>query len=168
MFVFHAIDPADDMFCHNIQLSKGRIIAVSYARSTDRNLSGMVSPYEAFTAERDKEDVFESIRRAEFSACPSRLGSIFLFATKAAADRANERWWNNKRVILPASITLATRKGEFDGAHLNAVKAEWEPAARKYWSGAQSNDPWPEVLVEGVVQVQGWEAYGRLFGKPRA
>lgn len=166
--MFHAIDPADNMFCHNILLSKGRIVAVSYARRNDPNLAGMVTPYEAFTSEREKEEVFERIRSAEFSNCPPRLGSIFLFRTKEAADRANERWWDNKRVMLPATIMHASRTGEFDGAHLNAVKPEWESAAKRYWSGAQSNEPWPEVLVEGVVQVQGWEPYGRLFGKPRA
>ena len=165
--MFHAIDPADNLFCHNILIGRGRITAVSLARLLDPNLSGMLSPYEAFTSERRKEDAFERMRAAEFGDCPPRLGSIFLFPTLEAADRANQAWWGGKRVMLPATIIQVNRIGQFDGKQLDASEPDWESAARRYWSQANSADPWHEILVEGAVQLARWEPYGRLFGQPR-
>src|SRR5579871_4902721 len=127
--MFHSIDPRDNMFCHNIALSKGQLIAISFARQAHPEWTGIVSPYEAFHKEREKEAVFERVRESGFSKCPPRLGAIFLFPTEDAANRANRVWWNGERVVLQARITLAVRQGVFDAKLLKAKREDWESAA---------------------------------------
>lgn len=162
--LFHAIDPADNLFCHNIEINKGRLTAVSLARQVHPEWDAMRSPYEAFTMERDKEAAFERVRAAHYSNCPPRMGAIFLFPTHEAAERANRAWWGSRRVILPAHVIMAYRIGQFDSKQLNALPNDWEAAARRYWSGATTEDPWVEVLLDGIAQLEGWERYGRLWG----
>lgn len=162
--LFHAIDPNDGMFCHNIALSKGQLIAVSLARQAHPEWEGILSPYEAFTREREKETIFERVRASIYPNCPPRLGSIFLFPTREAADKANSDWWSNQRQILLAKIVQAPRVGTFDAKLLDATSDEWEKSAHRYWSGEMTYNPSPEVLIDGIVQLYGWESYGRIFG----
>ena len=164
MFVYHAIDPNDGLFCHNISINNGRITAVAFARFIRPEWDGMRSPYEVFTHEKEKEDIFEKIRKSEFENCPPRLGSIYTFPDNETAVCANKRWWNGRRVILEASVVHANRIGQFDSRYLDATRENWEASARAYWSGKFSEQPFLEVLIEGVIQLSGWEPYGRLFG----
>jgi hypothetical protein len=165
MFLYHVIDPNDGLFCHNIAINSGRIVAVSLARLAYSDWNGILSPYEAFTREREKEDAFEKIRVSEFDTCPPRLGSIYAFPSNETAARANKLWWGGRRVILEATVMQANRIGIFDARHLDASRENWEISARSYWSAKLSDDPFPEVLIEGVIQLSGWEPYGgRLFG----
>jgi hypothetical protein len=162
--VFHAIDPNDALFAHNIKINCGRITAVSAARQAHPEWEGILSPYEAFTRERAKEECFEKVRATSFPSRPPRLGSIFLFPTQAAADQANCAWWGNRRVILPASVVVALRIGTFDARLLDASADQWESAAARYWSGHHTDNPSPEILLDGVVLLKGWEPYGTFFG----
>jgi hypothetical protein len=163
MLIYHAIDPSDNLFRHNIAINKGRITAVSLARLVHPEWESILSPYEAFTCEREKEEAFEKIRASEYDNCPTRLGSIFAFPTKETANRSNSLWFNGKRVILEGTVTFASRIGTFDSQLLNARQEDWEVSARTYWSGKLSGDPFPEVLIDGVIQLSGWEPYGLLF-----
>lgn len=166
MLLYHAIDPNDGLFCHNIAINSGRIAAVLLGRLAHPEWSGILSPYEAFTHEREKEDVFEKIRASEFETCPPRLGSIYAFPSNETAARANELWWGGRRIILEATVMQANRIGTFDARHLDAPRENWEISARSYWSAKLSENPFPEVLmvIEGVIQLSGWEPYGKLFG----
>jgi hypothetical protein len=67
----------DNLFRHNIAINKGRITAVSLARPMHPEWESILSPYEAFTREREKEEVFEKIRASEYDICPTRLGSLY-------------------------------------------------------------------------------------------
>lgn len=160
---YHAIDPADELFCHNVKIANGRIIAVSFLKAGDPNLVGALSPYQAFTRERPKEKVFESIRLEEFQNCPSRLGSIFVFDDLDLANKANATWWHGKRIILPTNVIEARSISRYDSKHLDTSAHEWEDAARKYWSGILTAAPTPEILVDGIVQLYGWEPYACLL-----
>ncbi len=160
---YHALDPADELFCHNVKIANGRIIAVSFLKAGDPNLVGALSPYQAFTRERPKEEVFEHIRAKEFPNCPSRLGAIFLFDDLDLANKANATWWHGKRVILPANVIEARFIGRYDSKHLDTSAHECKDAARKYWSGILTVNPTPEVLVSGIVQLYGWEPYACLL-----
>lgn len=164
MPLYHAIDPNDGLFCHNIAINSGRIVAVSLARLAHPEWNGILSPYEAFTREREKEDAFEKIRASEFDTCPPRLGSIYLFPSNETAARANELWWGGRRVILEATVVQTNRIGTFDARYLDSSRDNWEISARSYWSAKLSESPSPEVLIEGVIQLSGWEPYGQLFG----
>lgn len=160
---FHAIDPRDEIFCHNVGLAEGLLTAVSLRREAMPELAGMRSPYEVYTLEAEKEAVFEAVRVKEFPHAPSRMGAIYLFASAEDAAAANEKWWQGARVVLAASIIGASRFGSFDAAHLDAPAEGWDAAARSYWRGHFTEQPQTEVIVEGVVQLYGWEPYARLL-----
>ena len=163
--MFHAIDPNDGMFCLKIKLSKWQLVAISLARQSHPEWQGIVSPYEAFHRDREKEAVFERIRAIDFPSCPPRLGAIFLFPTEDAANRANRDWWSGARIMLPATITFALRQGELDAKLLEVPREDWEAAATRYWSGDRVQEPAPEMLIDGIVQLEGWEPYAKLFGQ---
>lgn len=162
--LFHAIDPRDRLFSNNILLNAGRITSMLTIRSATPCGEGLLSPYEAFSIEREKEDVFETIRAREFQNAPPRKGALFLFSTPQDATAANAKWWHGQRVILPANILNASRVGAFDSTQLDAPRDQWESAARAYWSGAMTTHPQIEILLDGTVQLQGWEPYGKLLG----
>jgi hypothetical protein len=161
MSYHHAIDPTDEIVCNNLFYGKGRLNAASLLRAVNPLLAGVQSPYEVFTREGPKEEVFEAIRVKEFPMAPPRRGAIFLFNSKESAEASNQAWWQGKRKILQASIVFANRIGEFDSVFLNASKDKWEQAARDYWSQARSTSPQIEVLVDGTVQLLDWEPFGR-------
>lgn len=165
--LFHAIDPRDGMFCHNIKLSSGRLTAVSFVRSAVPEWNGMRSPYEAFTREIEKEEFFEAVRAKEFSSAPPRKGALFLFTSQEDAAWANTNWWQNQRAILPARLIHASRVGTFDAKQLDAPREHWLLAARSYWAGEHTAQPRIEVLVDGIIQLDGWEPFARLLGPPQ-
>lgn len=161
--LYHAIDPRDTIFCHNIKLSSGRLTSVSFLRSAEPNLIGMRSLYEASTRETEKEDFFEAVRVSDFPSAPPRKGAIFLFASAEDASAANTNWWQGKRIILSAKIIQATRLGAYDSRQLDASRDHWQAAARSYWAGETTEHPLIEVLVDGFIQLHGWEPYARLL-----
>jgi hypothetical protein len=156
--LFHAIDPDDVILCHNLNLSNGLLTSASLLRAASPSLHGLRSPYEALTGEAEKEQFFEQVRASSFSHLPSRLGALFLFASSLDAQSANERWWAGKRRIFSAKIVIAQRLGAFDSVHLDQPRSSWNEGALLYWSGAQSVAPRAEIVLEGSVQLQGWEA----------
>jgi hypothetical protein len=161
---FHAFDATNPIASNNLYIHKGKIPSISAMRQAQPELADALSPYQAFTQERLKEDVFERIRVQEFPDRPTRLGGLFLFATRESAEACNAEWWGGKRVILEARIVGASRAGIFDARQLNATQDQWEAAARRYWAREFTSDPRPEVLVDGVIELVGWEPYARLGG----
>ena len=75
----------------------------------------------------------------------------------------SKTWWDGKRVILSANVIEARSIGRYDSKHLDTSAHEWENTARKYWSGILTVNPTPEVLVNGIVQLYGWEPYACLL-----
>lgn len=164
--LYHAFDPNDWTFRHNVKVGHGRVVAASFARAIGELPLGAMSPYEAFMTERAKEEVFERIRAEDFPKCPTRLGSIFLFPDRETADVANEQWWANQRVLLPAHIITARRVGVFDSRKLDARQDAWIDAAREYWGEFYTQNPRLEIVVEGAIQLLGWEPYGHIGPPP--
>ena len=89
---------------------------------------------------------------------------MFLFRSTDEAATANAGWWQNQRIILPAYIIKAIQFGVFDASHLDAPRERWKTAARSYWTGETGGCPRKEVLVNGIVQLQGWEPFAKLLG----
>jgi hypothetical protein len=161
--LLHAIDPRDGVFCHNLLVGSGRLTSASFIRSAVPEWEGLLSPYEAFTREKDKEDLFERVRAERFPGAPPRKGALFLFATREDADWANATWWQNHRVILSAQVVQASRIGAFDAKLLDAPRASWDSAAHSYWTAERTASPRVEVLVDGIVQLEGWEPCARML-----
>jgi hypothetical protein len=159
---FHAFNPTDPMFRHNLYVGRGRLSSASAVRDADPALAGIMSPYQALTQHREKEECFEQVRLREFPELPTRLGCIFLFLTREGADRGNAEWWNGVNVILEARIVSAVSVGTFDARQLEALSDQWEAAARRYWAGEFTADPRPEVVLCGTIQLAGWEPHARL------
>lgn len=152
--------PDSQVFCHNLTLNNGSLTAESYRRLSSSGLinHGFQTLYEMFNVEKEKEESFDSVRRQLFPHRPSRLGSIFLFEDRETAEDCNRQWWQDARTIFEAEIIEGTF-GRFDGAYLDSERQHWEAAARMYWTGSRSDSPRVEVVVQGVVQLHGYERF---------
>ena len=162
---YHAVPtdrttPDSLVFCHNLTLNNGELIAESYKRipGSGHLNHGFQSLYEMFNVEKEKEECFESIRGRLCPHRPSRLGSIFLFDDRTKAEECNLQWWQGSRSILEAEIVEGTF-GRFDGKHLDSRRQNWQTAALMYWKGMRSDSPRIEVVVQGIVQLHGFEQF---------
>lgn len=167
MQLYHALNGTDWMLINNLKVGNGVIFSASFT-----GLSGATTKYQAFNNQRDKEYIFESIRRTEFLSCPSRMGALFCFTNEHDANQANEKWWDNSRKIVKAELRQNNAIGIFDSKQLDATAAEWESAARRYFSGAQTENPFLEVVINGMIYIHGWENIVKEFDsqttKPKA
>ena len=77
-----------------------------------------MSPYQAFTSEGPKEELFEQIRARDYPDRPTRLGSIFLFPTMERAEVANAEWWNSGRGLADAMAAETELPADEDIVHL--------------------------------------------------
>jgi len=160
---FHVTDPAKDwMFRNSLYVGRGNLTAAAATRLLNSNLDAVISLYEAFTSEREKEEVFECVRSNDFPDQPSRLGCLFLFKEPETAKRCNEKWWGGRGVIHEARIVSARNVGVFDAHHLDVPAAEYETAARRYWNGENTDEPVLEVLLVGTMYIAEWKEYARL------
>lgn len=160
---WHAFDAESQIAAHNLLVSGGSVRAVSYERASNPSAAGASAPYEVVMTERQKEEVFEAVRVERFSACPTRLGSLFLFSDREDAEGANLDCWGGRRVILPARVSECVAFGEFDSKHLDHQSSEqWVAAAESYWSGVRTDAPRIEAVLCGTIELDGWEPYGRL------
>lgn len=148
-----AADDSDVMFHHNLKFCKGILQSPSMMRELDPNLSGVVSRYEAVHTDREKEAVFEEVRKAHYPHIPSRMGALYLFPDLDTAIKANQRWWGGKCSLYGAIIQKGSSSFTADSKWLDCTAAEFEESAHSYFSGERTNDPCLEVIVMGTIEV---------------
>ena len=83
-------DPNDPLFSHNLKFCKGMLYSASFMRKMDTNLSGAISPYEYLHTDKEKEAIFENVRKEYYPNLPSRMGALFLFPNLETAKKANQ------------------------------------------------------------------------------
>jgi hypothetical protein len=82
----------------------------------------------------------------------------FLFDDKAMADRSLETWFpNEKRLLLDARVDTNARTQRADSRWLDCDATQWAENAERYWRGEMSEDPLPEIVVDGAVYFPGWK-----------
>jgi hypothetical protein len=155
MKYYNAIDNTDFILLNNLKVCKGFLASPSFMNAST-GVEGAVSMYQVLNQHQDKEAVFETIRKAEFPNCPSRLGAIYCFVDIKDATYANAAWWKNGRMIVEAEPSDVISMGVFDSKQLN-VSNGFEDAARKYFSGEHSAEPLLEAVITGRIYIPLWE-----------
>ncbi len=148
-----AADPDDLIFANNLKVCKGVFPSPSLVRELDENLKGMVSMYEVMHTDREKEAVFEKIRAEHYPSRPSRMGAIYLFKDYGTAERANKKWWDNKRNLYETKIRNGSIVMVADSQWLNCTATDYESNAHSYFQERTTDNPLIEVVVMGVVEV---------------
>jgi len=148
-----ASDPNDKIFEHNLKICKGVFSSPSYTSETDENLKNIVSPYQMFHQDKQKEVIFEKIRKAHYPARPSRMGAIYLFPNLEAAEISNTKWWGNQRIFHEAKIHNDSVVMVADAEWLNCTKENCETSAHNYFQEKQTQTPLLEVVVKGTIEV---------------
>jgi hypothetical protein len=114
---------------HNTRLHMGYLY-------TGALLSGIhpgmiISPYTAFTSERHKEDVWESVRSREFPSRPSRRDALFLFDNEDDLRKATSKWWSTQsRHALRVNIVQGSLMHRADSQLLDCDTDDYEENAR--------------------------------------
>lgn len=154
---FHLED--NGLLVHNAKIGKGWIFSASWMAAMP-GLENATTPYAVGNRHKDKEDLWERIRRSEFERCPTRIKALFLFPSREDADRAATLWFGNerqKRTLLEIRVPAASVLHIADARHLDAAKPDWEEAARMYWRGEMTDAPHPEAVLFGRAYVTNWK-----------
>jgi hypothetical protein len=123
-------------------------------------LSEAVSHYSFAKLGDPKEAVWEGVRRQSFAHLPSRLKSFYCFENIDLADRAAKEWFGNEsRTPLELRITTAAVMHRCDAKLLETTADDWPGSADRYWKGEMTNQPFPEIIVDGPVYFPGWEQF---------
>lgn len=105
------------------------------------------------------EVIFERARAANFSNLPSRLHTVHVFRTRAAADAFLAQYRNGAGAIYTCRVegqTFDTHmdwiNAGFDRGHMEEALSGVQQRATSYWT-AETPDPavYPETLVNGRV-----------------
>jgi len=151
--MYIAVKPDDIVFQQNTKACNGVLTSPSYTRASDPNLSGAVSYYEVLHKDKEKEEIFEKIRKSNYPNQPSRMGAIFLFPDLLTAKKANKLWWSNKREIHEVIIINGFRVLFADSKWLDCTPENYDQNANYYFQGVMSPDPIVEIVLMGSIQV---------------
>lgn len=122
-------------------------------------LEGVTTPYAALHQDREKEALWERIRSKEFPARPSRMNAMFLFISRADAETAMGTWFlGQDRDLLAIQVPRTSNLHIADSKHLNAAKSDWEAAARSYWAGHHTAEPFLEGVLYGKAFIHNWQS----------
>ncbi len=162
---YHLADPNSSLLW-NARLSEGLVPSVSLT-ATAEGLENVTTLYHVGSAQDPKELVWEEIRQVEFPCRPSRRKALFLFDELNAARLAQEVWFPNEtRYLLESRVVLPSLVHTADTRWLDTYEHQWESAARNYWSGVMTDNPFAEVVVHGMAYFPGWREppFGILGG----
>lgn len=161
---FRWFDFKDQILSHNLFLTKGLMGAPSLV---DHPGVGNTFYMTATGENKIREQIFEEIRAKEFSSLPSRRSAIWLFDNFSLAQKCGEKWNFVKqgRDLLEVEIVFCRQMIKVDSKWVTCVATEYINNARKYWSGEMSDDPEPEILFDGALQLLGdhWQSKCKLL-----
>lgn len=148
----------DSLLLHNVPLGNGIAPTISFMVNQG-GLKGAVTPYAAARGDSPKEELWEEVRKRVAPTSPTRIGAMFLIDSEASAAEINERWFRgeNRHLLRARVVGGISKVAKVDANWLDGLEPTWRERAAKYWSGAISETPRPEIIVEGVVYFPDWE-----------
>lgn len=164
---WHLAKP-DSLLLHNVFLGEGLDATISRIRRIENN-DGFVTPYALAYEKSPKEQTWEHVRKAINPALPSRMGALFMFDNEPAADAMNAAWFHAEgrlklRVRLVDGVSTFSR---LDARWLDGPDAAWADRAAHYWAGEMTDQPLPEVVLDGFAFFPDWESapFGSIFAR---
>ena len=156
---WHLVAP-DGFFYNNVRVGKGALPSISASIEAEPAIENAHTPYSLSRMQDGKEQVFEEIRKSKYPTRPPRLKSLYVFDDLRLVERALREWFPNERKI-PHECRLLTGSAihKADTAWLNANQEQWRENADKYWQGAMTQNPFPEVIVHGAIYFPDWQRF---------
>ncbi|WP_416066090.1 hypothetical protein ACK9YZ_06985 [Rhizobium sp. ZK1] len=155
--IFWYTDPSG-IVLSNAKLNEGWTESVS-SFSDRTGLEGATTPYAALHLDREKEALWEKIRADEFPDRPTRLKALFLFVSRADAETAMQTWFRGQdRDFLAIQVPKTSNLHVGDSKHLDAAQSDWDSAARSYWAGHHTAEPFLEGVLYGKAFVHNWQS----------
>ena len=151
---------AADIFKNNVRAGKGALLSVSAGIAAEPEIHNAQTPYSIARITDETERVFEEIRQSEFPACSPRLKTLYVFDDFNLVERALKEWFQNEnKIIHECRVIIGSVILKADTVWLTSSENQWANNARNYWSGTMSDNPFPEVLVHGVIYFPNWEKW---------
>lgn len=148
------------MFYNNVHIAKGALLSVSAAIRSEPHIENAHTPYSFSRLGDKKEFVFERVRNDKYSACPSRLKSIYLFDDYSLVERALAEWFQSaQKTVHECRVLTGSVIHKADTVWLNSFPDGWEVCANNYWAGRMSGSPFPETIVDGAIYFPGYERF---------
>ncbi|HLP98392.1 MAG TPA: hypothetical protein VK149_08100 [Sideroxyarcus sp.] len=148
------------IFYNNVMVHKGALLSVSAGIRAEPHLLNAQTPYSFSRLNDEKEMLFERIRNSEFPDRPPRLKSLYLFDNYQLVEKALAEWFQNEpKNVHECRILLNSNVHRADTVWLNSLPTDWEKCARNYWEGKMSDNPFPEIIVEGAIYFPAHEAF---------
>ena len=113
-----------------------------------------LSPYAIAHKDKEKEQVFESVRLQNYKDKPRRLGSLFLFNNLSSAKLANDKWWDGTKNLYYVDVQHKLFELVCDSKWLDFPRQEWISSAHEYFKGNMTKSPLTEVLFIGSVTLE--------------
>ena len=152
---WHLADPSG-LVLNNAFVSEGICRSV-FAVNRMPGLAKAVSPYGLRSMQDKKEQCWETARQSENDNLPSRIGAVFLLESEELAKKLSALWFGaEQRIQLRARVIAGSRLHTADARWLDCTEESWNEHATRYWRGDMSDDPLPEVLVDGIVYFPDW------------
>jgi len=146
-----------DMFKNNVRCGKGCVPSVSAIITNEPHLENAQTPYSLSRREDLKEQLFEEVRQKYFIHLPSRIKTLYVFDEYSLAEKAQAEWFKNEpKEIHECRIINGSKYFRADTTWLNCSQDQWQEFASRYWNGEMSGNPFPEVLVDGVLYFPNW------------
>lgn len=145
-----------DILLHNVRLRKGWGYSVSaFAKG---ELENAVRPYSLVNANSERERLWEEVRAAHFTDCPSRIKALFASVSKEDAEWAMREWFTEQdRIVVEMKAAVGAKVHVADTRLLDCAEPQWREAAIRYWNGDRTDDPRLEVVIDGWVYFPNWE-----------
>ena len=163
---WHLVGPPG-ILLHNARLTKGYTLSSNALAAISGN-DAFVSLYQVLHHDKQKEVLWEQIRKDHFPTAPSRMGAFFMFETKEAAEHHAASGWfkaENRQLVEAWAVNPAmTKTHKADAAWLERPQNDWPDAARSYWQGDMSATPKTEILVQGQLYFPTWESFTLIGG----
>ena len=163
MKYYHWFDFKNEILNHNLRIGDGKLSSASCGRVVTGS-DGFINPYYIGTitqnaAHREKERVFEKVRKEDFSQCPSRRDTFWLFDDSILASRKGQEWGFIKqgRELLEVEIIIRLNLFKADSKWLDCNSTQYTENARQYWSGKLTSRAEPEILFDGQIKVLNYD-----------
>ncbi|MCY1371196.1 hypothetical protein D9M68_523400 [compost metagenome] len=154
--IYWHLTDRDGLLLNNVRVGKGWFPSVSHFAKGE--MANAVTPYSLKNARSEKERFWEEIRATQFDKLPSRINALFGFLSKDDAERAVREWFRGEeKLVVEIRVAKQAKTHLADARHLDRHEPEWRNAAMDYWEGRVTEDPRPEVIIDGWVFFPGWE-----------
>ncbi|MCH7772650.1 MAG: DUF2441 domain-containing protein [Bacteroidetes bacterium] len=149
-----------DIFKNNVRVGKGALLSVSAGIEAEPEIHNAQTPYSLANINNPKENTFEEIRQQKYPMLPSRIKNLYVFDDYNLVKRAmNELFSNDTKSIHECRLLTGSVTHKADTTWLNCTQDQWETYANQYWGGVDSNSPFHEILVHGVIYFPDWQEW---------